>query len=400
MIFKFAFRNVLRNRRRSFLTALAIFFGALIVGLAQGWINGMLGLMMENYVVYLTGHVRITTNEYVERERFMPVDTLMLDAASIKEKVQNLSGVQQVEERIRFGILLGHKESTEQALGIGLDLANTKMKVKDKLIEGSMGQEGLYIGNVLAKKLGIKFGDDLLLASKTSEGGLNGIKVKVQGIFRMGITMYDKKMFFINLSDAKKLLKIYKGTTELYVYADEEKLTDPVASSIQDVLPEETVAKTYKQQIGPLYTYMATMKIVYLFIEALILFLASFIVINTMMMAIFERLHEIGTLKAIGMTDKELFLNFTLEGALIGAAGGIPGALVGYGIIAIMSVTGVNLETALSSMEMPIEYILHPKLSVPALILAIVISIIVPALAAMIPASYAGKLSAAEALRK
>ncbi|MCD4814047.1 FtsX-like permease family protein [bacterium] len=400
MLFKFAFRNVLRNKRRSFLTALAIFFGALIVGLAQGWINGMIDLMMDNYIVYQTGNVRITSSDYIERERFMPVDALMPGGSAIKKKVQIIPGVAQIEERIRFGILLGHRELTEQALGIGLDLENTKIKIKDKLIEGVLGQDGLYIGAVLAKKLGISLGDDLLLATKTSEGGLNGIKVKVQGIFHMGITMYDRKMFFINLVDAKKLLKIYEGTTELYVYTNEEKLTDLVADSINGMLPEAMVAQTYKQQIGPMYSYMASMKIVYMFVEALILFLASFIVINTMMMAIFERLHEIGTLKAMGMTDKELFVNFTLEGGIIGAMGGIPGALAGYGIIAVMSVTGVNLESALSSMDMPIEYILHPKLSAFALIMAVVISIIVPALAAMLPARYAEKLQPAEALRK
>lgn len=401
MLFKFAFRNVLRNRRRSFLTALAIFFGALIVGLAQGWINGMIDLYMQNYILYQTGNVRVATEEFVERERFVPVDALLADAQGLRQKVEALPGVAQVEERIRFGILLGHAELTEPAFGMGLDVANTRLGVKDKMVEGGVDQRGIYMGVDLARKLNVKLGDELLLATKTSEGGLNGIKLPVAGIYNMGVVIYNKKTFMLNLEDAKRLLKIYDGTTELFVYTENEKKTDPVGAAIQALLPQGATAMTYKEQMGPMYSVFATMKYVYLFVEALILFLASFVVINTMMMAIFERMHEIGTLKAIGMTNRELFLNFTLEGALIGAMGGIPGALVGYGLIVVFNLTGINFEAFVDSMEgFPIEYVIHPTLSWVVLLIAVVISIVVPALAAMIPARYAGRLQPAEALRK
>jgi len=149
-----------------------------------------------------------------------------------------------------------------------------------------------------------------------------------------------------------------------------------------------------------MYLAIKNTKVIYAFIEIMILFLASFVVINTMMMAIFERLHEIGTLKALGMSDRELFINFTLEGAIIGAVGGILGALVGYIIIAILSYYGINLQSMLKDVDMPIEYVIHPTLSISALFIAIVMSIIVPALAAMLPAHYVNKLMPAEALRK
>jgi putative ABC transport system permease protein len=400
MLFKFAFRNVLRNRRRSFLTALAVFVGAMIVGLAAGWINGMIDLFMQNYIVYQTGNVRISTQEFVDRERFIPVDALIPDSQSLIKQVAQIPGVKDVEERVRFGILLGHEDVTVSAFGLGLDVLHSRMKIKDKMIEGSAETRGIYIGKDLAKKLGVKVGQDLLLATKTSEGGLNGIKLPVAGIFNLGIGMYNRKMFVIQLEDAKRLLKIREEATEIFVYTAQEKMTDSVAAAIQNLLPAGVVGKTYKEQIGPLYSWYANMRVIYIFVEALILFLASFVVINTMMIAIFERLHEIGTLKAIGMTDRELFFNFTLEGAIIGALGGIPGALFGYGLIAVMHYTGVNLGSAMNSLEMPLDSILYPTLSLWVLLTAIGLSIVVPALAAMIPARFARKLLPAEALRK
>ncbi len=400
MLFTFAFRNVLRNKRRSLLTALAVFFGALIVGVAQGWINGIVDMYLDNTILYQTGHVRVTTQEYVERERFLPVDTLLPGAAALEEKIRALDGVQSVEERIRFGILLGHGEATVNALGVGLDLEHTAMHIQDKLVAGKLTDRGLYIGKDLAKKLGVKVGDELLLAARTSEGGLNGIKLKVQGIVNMGIAMYNRRMFFLHLADAKRLLKIYDGTTEIYIFATDEGEVPALTGRIRALLPADATAQTYQEQMGPLYSMFASMRIIYVFIEALIMFLASFVVINTMMMAVFERLHEIGTLKAIGMTDRELFYNFTLEGAIIGAAGGIPGALLGYGFVALLSITGVNLEAVTSSVEMPIDSVMHPSLSWIAMLIAILLSILMPALAAMIPARYARKLQPAEALRK
>jgi putative ABC transport system permease protein len=401
MLFKFALRNVFRNRRRSLLTALAIFFGAMIVGLAQGWINGMVDLFMQSYIHFQTGNVRITTEEFIERERFIPVDSLILESTSIKQQVEKIPGVKKVEERIRFGILLGHEDVTETAFGIGLDVKTTDLNVKDKMIKGSVDTRGIYMGMDLAKKLAVEVGDELLLATKTSEGGLNGIKLPVAGIYNMGMAQLNRKTFMVQLEDAKRLLKIYEGTTELFVFTELEKQTEPVNAEIKKILPTDVRAMTYKEQIGPMYSMLATMKIVYLFVEALILFLACFVVINTMMMAIFERMHEIGTLKAVGMSDKDLFLNFTLEGAIIGALGGIPGALFGYGIITVFHYTGINFEAFMDSMQgFPIEYVLHPTLSWVAFVSAIGISIVVPALAAMIPARYAGKLQPAEALRK
>ena len=120
-----------------------------------------------------------------------------------------------------------------------------------------------------------------------------------------------------------------------------------------------------------------------------------------MMMAIFERMREIGTLKAMGMTDRELFLNFTCEGAILGAIGGVLGATVGFFLIVAISLSGgINMEEQMGSFDVPFDYIVKPVIQVSNLIFAIVLSIIVPALAAMIPARYARKLMPADALKK
>ncbi len=397
---KFAIRNVFRNKKRSLFTALSIFFAAAIVVLSEGWTRGTMDMFLRGFIRYQYGNVRVVNKNYLKRERFFPVDEVIDGSDALIPKIRSIAGVRKVEERIRFGMLLGNGDLSEAAIGMGLDLTNSDLDLAKRMKEGKLYSQGIYVGDGLAKKLKIHIGQPLLVATKTSEGGLNGIKLPVKGIFKFGVKLMDDRFFFLDLKDAKRLLKLKDTTTEIYVFTDQNKLTHAVRDKIQKLLPSGVVAQTFDEQMGSLYQLVQVSSGVMWFFEALILFLASFVIVNTMMMAIFERLQEIGTLKAIGYTDGELFVNFTLEGAIIGAIGGIPGALFGYLIVVVMSHTGFDMAPYMDNVDMPLESMIYPTASLIVLGTSMVLSLIIPALAAMWPARYAGKLTPAEALRK
>lgn len=400
MILKFAWENILRNKKRSFLNALSVFAGALLVGFAWGWINGMLDFMVNGYIKYQTGHIRITNSAYLEREKFMPVDEVITNATALEKKINKLKHVENVSEQIRFGILLGNKSNTVQALGMGVDLEDSPYRIAKFLQSGSLHKEGLYMGSDLARKLNIKQGDEILLATQTYEGGLNGIKLKVAGIFTMSVAELDRRTFFIDHATAKRLLKIPEGAaTEIFIYLDENKNTEAVLQEVQKLLPEQTVAEDYKTQMGEMYDMIQMERTVDFFLELIILFLASIVIVNTMMMAIFERIREIGTLKALGFTEKDLFQMFTAEGTIIGILGGIPGALLGISIVFVLSHTGMNLESMVKDSGMPFEYILYPTVGIIDIVVVLALAIVAPVIASMIPARSIRKYTAAQALR-
>jgi putative ABC transport system permease protein len=400
-MWKLAIKNLKRNKKRSFLTILSVFSAALIVGLAQGWISGLMDFYIDMFIKNQTGLVRIASDEFIKRERFMPVEENIQDADILVDELKKIPGVTTVEPRVRFGILLSNGENTIESLGVGLNLAENRYNLKEKMVEGSLGNSGIYIGQGLAKRLGIKQGQDLLIASKTAQGGLNGIKLRVEGIFKLGNSFFDRKFFFISLIDARRLLKMHNGATEILVYGNDREKVDLLMESIMKVIPAGVRAQAYTEQIGALYGMLKGMKFMFVFFGGLILFLASFVIVNTMMMNIFERIRELGTMKALGMTDREVFWSLTLEGAIMGAIGGVLGAVIGYLSLAVINLTGgVNLETMMKSIEMPFDYIMYPSLNFLSLLGAVVLCIIVPAIAAMIPARYSNKLMPADALRK
>lgn len=400
-MWKLAIKNMKRNKKRSFLTVLSVFSAALIVGVAQGWISGLMDFYIDMYIKNQTGLVRVASDEFIKRERFMPVEENIQDADILVDQIKKIPGVTEVEPRVRFGILLSNGDNTIESLGVGLNLAENRYKLSEKMTEGKLGKSGIYIGHMLAKRLGIKQGQDILIASKTSEGGLNGIKLRVEGIFKMNNSYFDRKFFFISLTDAQRLLKMNNGATEILIYGNDREKVDELKSAIAKVVPAGIRAQAYTEQIGSLYAMLKGMKYMFVIFGGMIIFLASFVIVNTMMMNIFERIRELGTMKALGMTDNEVFWGITLEGAIMGAIGGVLGSVIGYSAIGIINLTGgVNLETMMKSIDMPFDYIMYPKMSFLSMMGAVILCIIVPAFAAMIPARYSNKLMPAEALRK
>lgn len=401
MILRFAFRNVFRNRRRSLLTATSIFFGALISAFAIGFINGMMDEMSRNFVNFQTGNLKVVTPEYGKMFRFMPVDKAVVPADEWSAKIKALPGVTGVEERIPFGILMGKEDDSVNAVGVGTDLRTSRYELASKIVEGSLTEGGIYIGVNLAKRLRVKLGDDLLIATKTYAEGLNGIKLRVTGIFSFGIGVFDRQFFFINMADARRLLKV-PGTaaSELLVFTDRKAKPADVKKSILSALPPgAATVMTPSEQVGTYYDFLDSARYIYYMIAAFILFLASFIIINTMMMAIFERIQEIGTLKSMGMTDRQIFWNFTLEGAIIGSLGGIFGGAIGYALVVYFAVKGIHFE-GLQNMDMPISVVIYPSMGIDVLVLTIVMAVIISSVSAMIPARHSKQFSPAEALRR
>ncbi|MCD6578124.1 ABC transporter permease [bacterium] len=396
---RFAFRNLLRNKKRSFTTGLSIFFATFISIFIIAYMNGALTSIENNFIKYQTGNYKITTKEYVKRERFIPVDTYIEDSEKLFDKILNIKGIDSVEKRIKFGTILSNKEKNITTLGYGVDLQHTQFDVKKKIIKGKLKKSGLYIGKNLAKRLNVDLGDKLLIVTKTSEGGLNGMKFKIEGIFSYKIPMFDDKIFFISTIDAQKLLKIGKGISELLIFNKPGSKIDEKLQ-LYPLIPHNLLLRNTRQQIGSLYDTLKIEQYIMWFIVALILFLASFVVINTLMQAIFERMQEIGTLKSLGMTDNQIFLNFTLEGGLLGIIFGFFGAISGYILVLIVAKNGISFKEAMQGVDFPMEYIIRPFVSYTGVIIVFVFASIIPALTAMIPAKYAKKLTAAQALRQ
>ena len=400
---RLAVRNIRRNRKRSLLSMIAIFIGSLIVVISEAWIGGVVNAYINGSARLQTGHIRVMHKNYRKRERFLPVDELIPDIEQLKKRLRTIPGIIRVEERLRFGILLGKGSRSFPAVGVGLEFGNSRLGIKNHLLKKSKAvpfrENGLYPGKKLAKKLRAKTGDSLLLATRTSWGGLNGIKAVVARPVSTGSSKLDRAGFFISIRNARKLLKTGKSGTEIYIYLDNYKNAKQIAGRIQKILPPDTVALTLAQQNPAFYEYLTTVQSFMVLIDSFILFLASFVIINTMMMAVFERTREIGMLKALGMPESGIIRVFGLEGAIMGVAGSCLGALTGWILAIITAGVGIDLTSQMEGIDMPLEYIIRPQTGAETVLITILLAALISGTAAIIPALKIRKQSAAEALR-
>ena len=397
--FLLSFRNMSRQRSRSFLTALSIFVAAFVICLCDGWMKGVVDAQLNDFSLYQTGHVRVTTKDYKKRERFLPVDEYFND--TVKQRISEIEGVKSVESRVRFGLLLSVNEKTVMATGVGLD-NNTNIPIGEKIIEGKADLKGIVIGKGLAEKCNVKVGDNLMVVTKTSEGGMNALKKPITGIMELNIAMYDNNMFITGKKNINRLLKLEEGHTELYIYlkeSSEERILN-ILPKIKSILPSELEAYSLMEQLGGLYDWIEGASDIFLVFEILIMLLASLVIMNSMYMSILERKREIGLMKALGFTNTELFLNFTIEGGLTGIIGGIPGLLGGYWLVYYFHEKGLNLKDLFQEIEMPLNYILYPTISTEILITTTILVIFIPSIVAMLPARSVLRLQASEALKK
>ncbi|RKY98038.1 MAG: hypothetical protein DRQ10_07865 [Candidatus Hydrothermota bacterium] len=272
------------------------------------------------------------------------------------------------------------------------------LDIEDDVIDGSTDlSRGVLIGKDLANSLGVGAGDTLILLAKTSEGGLGGAKLPVEGVIEFGFAQYDRRFMLMDLSRAQKLLRMGDGVTEILVFLKNPKDADAFARSLK--LPQGLEAKSINELLGPIAAMIRFADIFYALFFGFLVALAAFAIVNTMTVAVFERMREIGTLKALGMTDNEIFELFTLEGALLGLAGGLAGSALGYGLAAILAKHGINYGSMLKNISLPIPYVIYPKLDIGTVLFALLLVLVMSALAAAIPSWTARKLTPAEALR-
>lgn len=414
MIFKLAILNIKRNKKRSFLSALSIFFAAIIIILAWGWIDGMLQNLIDTTIDFQTGTIKIASESFLKQEKFLPIEFYIENKSDFIEKLQNkLSNDYpkvnfEYEERLNIAGIASKGELSIPALinSISTEKELAKYQIKRRKIDGNpeIGNKKIIIGKDLAKKLNLKTGESILLVTKTYISGLNGIKATVSSIVDFGIGSFNKSIILMDINDVKQLAKLNENSfVQLLLFFD-IKYVDDVLKSINNLLvnsfPETDLkAVPFNVSMGQIYGTMQMMRKVLIIVFAFILFLASFIIINTMMMNIFERINELGTLMAIGTTKKEIFLLNFYEGTIIGILGGIPGSIFGYLIAFIMNKIGFDFSKLLGGYSMLMNYIIRPSASLAIFFVSLFISCIIPAIATIIPSKYASKLLPTEALR-
>ncbi len=406
-MFKLALRNILRNKRRSFLTGLSIAFAVMVVIFLWTFVSGIISGMFNNYVTASVGHIRVLNADYLKRETMLPLSATVPNYRQLIIDLEKDPNVKLATGRIKFGVLMDTKGKTKPVLGVGIDPQREEavLGLSRKLDSGRVpaaGTSETVIGAGLARELGMKTGDTLTVVTQTAHGSLSGLNLKVVGVFNLGVASIDNRTFFLPLDQAQQLLDMDGRVTEIFLLIKDPDKAPQVAAGIGKTLPPGLTAVPW-QDNGFLYYMMNIIKYLYAAIYAFILLLASFTILNTMFMAVMERTKEIGMMKALGMREGEIGRLITLESLILGTLASFAGAIGGTLLAYYVSTIGIDYTAAFKSIrdiEMPLAYIYRGEFSWLTILFGFMMGIIFSVLASVFPARRAAKMNAVEAMRE
>ncbi len=330
-----AFRNIFRNRRRTLMTLLMVGGGVTALLLAGGYFRFMTNGLCEDTIRNGLGHLQIFTTEHFRRDEVRVLDTGIENWRQVAATVRTAAHVRGVAPRIEFYGMVSNGQKSSVFMGSAVDpdaersLGFTSNITSGRDLDGNQGSDvEALIGAGLAKSMNVKVGDGLTLFAVTSDGALNGVDVQIAGIVETGVAEMDARYLRITLASAQRLLQSDR-ITNLVVGLDETANTDAVYSELTprlSGLPQQMTVKkwidlaTYYKQVRNLFNG------IFLFMGVIVFFMVLMSSVNTLLMAMFERTREIGTMLAMGTPRGWIILLLMAEATLLGVLGAVGGA--------------------------------------------------------------------------
>lgn len=402
-----ALRNLSRNRKRSLLSLSAIAIAAMTITMVFSVIEGMKQNLKTNSLSYLSGQVRVRHTDYDNYEQLNPMHLTVPDADSLTGRFRSTESVRAVSPRISFpgAVFIGDQRHTIRGIGVDFSQEEAFMNFDAILGKGTLPQEGkneVLIGYKMSERLDLAIGDSFTVMTSTRTRVTNAFTVTVSGILVFPLENMNTTTMVLPLDRAQRYLWMQDHVSEILLLFDPETSDEEALAITKETIEESGIqdisAKSWLE-IGTFASMMEWVELIYFFIAIFFFILGSTVIINTTMMTIYERIREIGTLGAMGMSGKSLVRLFLTEAAYLGLAGSLAGVLLGIALVIPLSHVGIDYGEAMEGMDIGISSIIYPMINVKNTIITFFYSAAVATLTSLIPSRKAAKIKPVEALR-
>jgi putative ABC transport system permease protein len=364
----------------------------------------MINGLREHTIQEGLGHLQIFTAEHFKRDEVRVLDTGIDNWKQVASTVRTGPHVRGVAPRIDFYGMVSNGSKSSVFVGSAVDpVAESSLGFAPRLTSGRDlnprpdGEVDALIGAGLAKAMNVKVGDGLTVLAVTSDGALNGVDVQIAGIVKTGYDEMDARYLRITLVSAQRLLQSDR-VTNLVVGLDDTANTDAAAAALAPRLQGLAQPMVLKKWIDLATYYLQVRNMfsgIFLFLGLIVFFMVLMASVNTLLMAMFERTREIGTMLAMGTPRIWIVALFMVEATLTGILGAIAGVVGGNLLASAVNASGLHMPPP-PGLTVPILFhVLH----IPALLIGSSLIVIVSlALASILPAIRASRLQIAEAL--
>uniref|UniRef100_A0A7V3ZYM7 ABC transporter permease n=1 Tax=candidate division WOR-3 bacterium TaxID=2052148 RepID=A0A7V3ZYM7_UNCW3 len=395
---KTAFRNLFRHKRRTLLTFSILSIAIMYYIVIQGMLDGFEIESTKNFINLETGHLKITSAEY-NHETF---EGRMSNYINVENALRSLPFINGICPRLKIVGFIDNGIDEYPVIIVGIDPhKDTTVFELHKYTNGLISPSGLWIGSVIANRFNVKEGDILYLTFKGKRGTIVSKEFTIEGIIDAPSFIINNLQVFTHINSLNEIGEFEGEISEIFVKTDNFENSFNYKTEVEKILPAYSV-KTWQEEGKDFLSISEAKK----FSQNILLFFIVLIGIigtaNTLMIAVFERIREIGTLKAIGMKDNEVMKLFITEGVLIGIAGSLFGVLLGVIINSILVKYGIDWSPLLPK-EMNFGYrvsgVIKNTWNLKSIWISLILGPISTLIASYLPAKRAKSLLPAECLR-
>ncbi len=407
-LFKIAIRNLLRYKRRTLLTASLITIGVVFV-LAFVSISGSFKNMMISQITdSMIGHLQVHRKGFVASIETLPLNlNLKGDAIARLEKILNEQPeIEAYSPRVKLGGMFSNFTETSS---IRLTAIYPEKEFKTvpllpgRVIEGAKDLKpgGILVPELLARGMKIKPGDAVVIVATNADGSVNGKQFIVTGMLESA-TGPGGRDGYIHMDDARELLRM--DGQQVSEYAVRLKAFGKLAAFGKKL--DGLLAKELNQQgkpifelhtwekLSPFFTIARMIDVMTFFIKLMLIAIVLISIMNVMIMTVYERIREIGTIAAIGTLPGKILSMFVIEGFCMGVGGALIGNIVGISLVYLLNLFKITYDFGQQK-----GYILQAVVSPTDILVVSATVIIVSVIASLQPAFKASRMEPIQALR-
>jgi len=406
-IFYIALRNVFKNKRRSTLNMLTFALNVFVILVGFGIQQGQLDSMINKMIDLQIGHIKIYAKGYTDEKRTLPLDINIADPGKVIDAIKGAPGFVAASPRIIHPGIISDTNRKMNVIvnGIDMDMEKKILTAYDKIDGSGLGSGAeVIVGKKLAEIMKLSGSENLMLYSQTVYNANNLEDVDVKGIYSVGFDNMEKINVFIPYAFAQRFFDMKGHATEIIIKLKDMGSVPQATKYIKGVLASRfpgLEALDWKEEAPELIETVRMKHTSLAVFTAVLLFLAFFIITNTITMTVYERIPEIGTLRAMGLEKGQVRSIFITEGILLGIFGVIIGYIVSAPMMYYLVTHGIYIDPSITAaLSVPMDFHMKAANSPVIWIMAGVICIIAGLFGAYFPANMAAETKIVDALKR
>jgi len=401
MLLLMAWRNIVRNLRRSAITVFAIALGLASLLFLWGFKDGLHNSMMRNLQEVVLGSIQIHSKGFFHHPS---LEGALVDKELVEQELERLGVTRRTVRLSAFGLAAGQESSEGLGmLGVSPETERRTTILHTRVSQGRFLNAGdthaCVLGATTAGNLGLNLNDDVVLLAHDRYGSLSAERFRLVGIIASGEMGIDRGLVIVPLNTLQTLLAMENRISDIVIQLPADKLEQTAASLRVALDPEQYEVLRWYDMYPVMKQWVELETAFYYIFLTIVLFIVAAGIMNTMLMSTLERVHEFGIMMSLGCSRLRLASMVAIESILIGTIGIVIGTAMGGLIVAFFGRVGIDLSAYMDTVtRFYIDPVVRTEINFDHLSITVLAVVIAALIAAVVPAIRAARLEPVEAV--